>query len=812
MTAVLMRARSELRARIKPMLALTLLVGIGGGAVMALAAGARRTDTAYPRFARAYKAADMIVYPSFGEQFASLDFKKVAALPQIAATAVQHMTFAGTYAISADEPPYGSDLVRYKVLEGRLPHPNSIDEALIPLWLAQSHHVHVGSALTFNFATNENSTIPIVLHIVGIEAAPGEFPPQNLSGSPSTGGTQVHISASLFKELDRKNVFHLDFLAMRLKRGAKDVTAVNDELNAMAVDAKGNHLPQLNDNLNVQAADVQRSIHLQAVALWLVAGLAALIIVLVLSQLLARQATIDSTESATLQALGMTRTQVWLTGMGRALLIGMFGAAIAVAGAFFASRLMPIGLARVAEPNPGFSFDAALLGTAALAVIVIVLGLAAWPIWRNSRVVRVEAQRATKPGLAARTAAAPGFSPSVATGLRLALESGRGRTEVPVRSSLFSVILAIVALVGALTFGASLNHLINTPRLYGWNWDEHITTDGAFDNSALVPTLKADPRVQDVANIDTPPLLTQSKLRFDVIGIDNVKGRIEPVLIDGHIPQLDNEVALGVKTLKQVHRKIGDSIQLSISAIAGSIPRNFKIVGTIVVPPYSSSATLGTGATMTEAAIDTMAPPGFEIPPPSDLYMSFAPGVDHKKALADILATRARIPISESEGAPQYVTEAIGKQYSAVPPAKPTDLVNFGNVQNLPLLLAGLVGLLAAATLAHTLVTSIRRRRRDLAILKMLGFVPGQVRWAVAWQATTFVCTALLIGLPIGVAVGRVVWSAFATNLGTVPEPVTPSVSLFLTIPGAILLANLIAIAPAFVAGRMRPAPALRAE
>jgi len=74
MTAVLTRARAELRARRASMIALTLLVGIGAATVMTLAAGARRTDTAYPRFARAYKAADVVVYPSFGSEFAILDF------------------------------------------------------------------------------------------------------------------------------------------------------------------------------------------------------------------------------------------------------------------------------------------------------------------------------------------------------------------------------------------------------------------------------------------------------------------------------------------------------------------------------------------------------------------------------------------------------------------------------------------------------------------------------------------------------------------------------------------------------------------
>lgn len=116
------------------------------------------------------------------------------------------------------------------------------------------------------------------------------------------------------------------------------------------------------------------------------------------------------------------------------------------------------------------------------------------------------------------------------------------------------------------------------------------------------------------------------------------------------------------------------------------------------------------------------------------------------------------------------------------------------------------------ATLVHTLVTSIRRRRRDFAILKMIGFVPTQVRSVVAWQATTFVSAALLIGLPVGIVVGRLVWTAFTQQLGTVANPVTPAVRVLLTIPAAVLLANIIAAVPAVIAGRMKPALALRAE
>jgi hypothetical protein len=80
-----------------------------------------------------------------------------------------------------------------------------------------------------------------------------------------------------------------------------------------------------------------------------------------------------------------------------------------------------------------------------------------------------------------------------------------------------------------------------------------------------------------------------------------------------------------------------------------------------------------------------------------------------------------------------------------------------------PVALSGLLALNAAGTMAQTLASSTRRRRRDLAILKTLGFVRRQVRHAVAWQATTIVAIALLIGLPAGVA-GRPVGVALSRH------------------------------------------------
>jgi putative ABC transport system permease protein len=80
-------------------------------------------------------------------------------------------------------------------------------------------------------------------------------------------------------------------------------------------------------------------------------------------------------------------------------------------------------------------------------------------------------------------------------------------------------------------------------------------------------------------------------------------------------------------------------------------------------------------------------------------------------------------------------------------PRPHSDVRNLRRVDYLPALLAVVVALLAVGTVAHALVSSVRRRRRDMAILKTLGFVRGLLSAMVAWQATTFALVALLAGL-----------------------------------------------------------------
>ena len=55
-------------------------------------------------------------------------------------------------------------------------------------------------------------------------------------------------------------------------------------------------------------------------------------------------------------------------------------------------------------------------------------------------------------------------------------------------------------------------------------------------------------------------------------------------------------------------------------------------------------------------------------------------------------------------------------------PTPPTNVVNFGDAVDFPLLFGALLVVFATATLLHVLVVSVARRRREVGLLKALGF------------------------------------------------------------------------------------------
>jgi ABC-type lipoprotein release transport system permease subunit len=143
---------------------------------------------------------------------------------------------------------------------------------------------------------------------------------------------------------------------------------------------------------------------------------------------------------------------------------------------------------------------------------------------------------------------------------------------------------------------------------------------------------------------------------------------------------------------------------------------------------------------------------------------------------------------------------------------QPVQIVNYRSVGSTPVILA--VGLAVGAILALglTLASSVRRRRRDLAMLKTLGFTRRQLAAVVAWQSTTTALVGVVVGIPLGIVIGRELWTLFARSINAVPDPTVPVLSVLFVGVGTLVFANLVAALPGRSAARTPAALVLRAE
>jgi len=143
---------------------------------------------------------------------------------------------------------------------------------------------------------------------------------------------------------------------------------------------------------------------------------------------------------------------------------------------------------------------------------------------------------------------------------------------------------------------------------------------------------------------------------------------------------------------------------------------------------------------------------------------------------------------------------------------RPAEIVNYRSLGGTPVFLGAGLATGAVAALALTLLASVRRRRRDLALLKTLGFTGPQLAAAVAWQSTIAVVIGTVVGVPFGIALGRWLWDLFARSIHAVPAPSVPVVSVTLIALGALVLANVVAALPGRLAARTPTALLLHSE
>ena len=814
MESLWLTLRAELRRRWWPMAGLALLLGLTGGVVLTAAAGAERTVTAYPRLLRQANAAQLLLITS--QYTPAVFYARLRRLPQVASLAEASLYDAllpgrhgpGSTVVETFSSPndsFGVTGDRVRIVSGRRFNRADPRAVMIDQQLAVREHLRPGSTLHIfvvpgqsvpevsqarNLAFRVSAIVVFDTQIVPATKVNAE--PMALF-SPPFASTHLALSASYGAEAAvrlRPGMSMPAFLhaATGLARHYRDASPVDPI------------------NLADEVSTTERAIRPQAVALALFAALAGLIALVVIGQLLSRQLSLDSAEFPILRALGMTPRGLTALCLARLAVITAAGGLAAVGIAIAASPLMPIGPGRLAEPQPGVNVNLVILGAGCAAIIVLPLLLLAPAAWRSA-VRAAGAPGVAEPASPARTlrlGAVLGRAGPVtgSLGIRMAFEPGHGQTAVPVRSALAGTIVAIASVIAAFVFGTSLIHLVETPRLYGQDWEQQLDLQfGGVHGSLVGQILARQPGLASYADGNYGQVTIDGHI-LPAIGVDPVRGRGFVTLLAGHPPAGRNEIALGAQTLHALHAEVGQQIPV----LANGVSRLMRITGTAIFASFSrggfEATDLGNGAVVTAPVLSQQTPASGctgSFTCYNFVLMRYRPGTDLPAAAARL--SRVLLAHHCPPGSCLVVSDQ-----------RPRDIRDYAGVRDTPVLLGAGLALLAIGTLVHVLVTGVRRRRRDLAMLKALGLVRRQVLGVVEWQAAALASGALLFGVPLGILAGRWSWAIFAGSVGVSPAATVPVPLVLATVPVTVALAVLIAAAPGRAAALVRPAVTLRAE
>ena len=819
MSAFGMRARADMRTRRTSLIVLTVLTGLAGAAAMTSVAAARRTDSAYDRYRAATREPDVVLIgcpPALGFG-AAAPFEQAANLPQVASWARAWVTPVGLFFAADGKTP----LFYRDSPEGSMEAPTApggLQELGSPLFLngrapERANEVAIGWGTTDGPRAHVGDTV--VVRLVNVrhldrairytgEGEPPEgafLPPVRLSvvgeyipfGGLSGDDNGLVASAAFVQTYGRgtvsctEGVFHLRGGLHDVDPFLRGVSSIRPGVNSF--------------NLSDEAAEASGKTHLVAIVARLFGVLVALAGALVLGQALVRRIVLGANEDPILRALGMTRRQVANAALIPGAIVGIGGALIAVIATIAVSPLTPLGFARFIEPTPGIHADGEILvigGGLIAAGAVLVSWITGWRMAgaRAGVLGTAELAGAERPSRIAAAFARVGMPPTAVAGSRLALEPGHGRTAVPVRSAVVGLAIAVAAMVGAFGFAASAVHFGSTPRLWGVDFAfaaGHPYIGSRFEDKA-VPAVEGDPgfdavtagNFQNALDVDGPG----GSAHVFAWALEPLRGPlVHTSMRDGRWPDRSDEVALGQETARALGVGIGNQVRVQ----AGQTTTPMTVVGIPVFPDIGFGTGLGQGAGMTMDGLHVFYPDATQ----NLVLATFARG-------ADVSATYERVNrVLDPLGA-NTVEGDVGSQGFRVRDALRSEW--------LPLLLAALFAVVALGTLVHLLISSVRRRRRDLAILRTLGFKRGQVMWTVAWQSATLAAVALAIGVPTGVLLGRLAWDLFADRLGIIVEPVIAWGAVVLVIPATIGVAVFVGLGPAIAARRTRPAAVLRAE
>lgn len=521
---------------------------------------------------------------------------------------------------------------------------------------------------------------------------------------------------------------------------------------------------------------VRTAVEAQSRGLWLLAAVSAIAAVAVLGQLITRQVRLSAAERSRLSAVGFTEKQIVAESVGRAAVPVVIGVLFGIVLAAAVSNVFPTGFARLLEPDPGIRVEAFVLVLGAFALILALL------LWNLVAVgARSKRSDAVRPSTMIEGIATKSPSATAATGLRFAFIRGE-RDSGSVRTAVIGLLMTVIGVVGALTFASSLERLVNDPSRSGENYDGFFGSGQTTVSEELLAALEAEP------DIDALMLLSEGQARvaqytLRLIGMEPIRGDVSPKVLSGRLPVSEDEIALGRLAARDLDVGVGDD--LTLEGVEGK--HTFRVTGLAVVPSIGSNDGVGQDGLVTFGGLRRIDPSVVPNTPIFNVRPDSPPG------------TAGRVMLEN--GAPDTGPDGVA-------PA----IENLGRVRAIPYLLAALLGALAVLTVAHVMVISIHNRRRDVAIVRCLGADRRWITRAVHWQATSFIVLPLVVGTPIGLIIGHLVFRAFADSVGAVNDASLPYVLVTAVVIALLLLANAVAAVPARRARLLAPALLLQSE
>jgi ABC-type lipoprotein release transport system permease subunit len=775
MRAVTYVVRAKIRSLAGPSILLSVVVGIVLAVVIALAAGARRTETVPARVEAAMGGAfDYVVTQEQGGRPMT---DAVGALPGIQSADSYTFVFGGL-------APLGTT--------------DTVDEALVFAGTEQAFGARIvaGRALdqgvddefvaTRSFVAATGAAVGDKLQLYTItqeQAAAGDFGKAAIPTQPTLTATLVGVmdASALIEDptpfvlfpkalIDRPEIgISSTMISVRLDDGT-DESALRRELADLP---SGREMSV--DPAQAISPDMTRAIRTQARGTWLLALVAGVAAVVALTQVITRQTRASAIERETMSAIGFSDGQAYMEAMTRAAPPIVAGGLLAAALSISASAFFPTGEVRRFEPDVGVLVDwRTVLGATALLIAALLLSVGVALAWTPSQPGTVVPSPVVD-AVATRSPLVP-----AAIGIRLGFTRARGERG-SMRAALAGVFFTVGGLVAAITFGASLDRLIDQPFRYGWNMDVNLGDNGGEHlDPEMSAALESDPNVEALVYY-AQAYATTGAIDVPLMGMERARGHEGPLVLSGRLPVSEDEIAFGRVSARRAHVGIGDEVTLA--GATGS--HEFTVVGLVVVTGLGSNEGIGQGAVTTVEGLRQV----------SDAEITSA-SVNFRSSVEDGVRPYAD----------QFDPGFNGEQFV------PAAITSMTQVRSIPYVLAGLLGLLVVVTIAHMLLTSLRARQRDLAIVRALGAAPATVRRAVHWQATLVTLVPALIGVPLGLVAGRLVFKAFADDIGAINSPALPSPVLAAVLVGVAALANLVAMWPARMARRWSTAAALRRE